>query len=423
MKGCFNMTSITTRQDIEFIVNKAVFSAEITDIHTHLYSENFGKLFLYGIDELLTYHYLVAETMRHVELDYSSFFEMSKAKQAECVWNTLFVNNIPISEPARSVVTILNKLGLDVNNKDINYFREFFNKTNLSNHIDKVFRMNNLKCVVMTNDPFDYAERFIWKSGFVKDDRFKAALRVDILLNSWDRAVAELSLMGYNVSSDLTDSTVNEVKRFLLEWIDRMDALYCAVSLPPDFCMSDGSMRAKLIEQCILPVCRQKNIPFALMIGVKRGVNAELRLAGDSLGRADIQAVETLCSNFPKNKFLVTMLSLENQHELIITARKFKNLMVFGCWWFINSPTTIELITNLRVEWLGYSFIPQHSDCRVFEQLISKWEHSKRIIAKVLSNKYGGLLDMGYKLTEGQIIKDVGQLFGENFWNFLSKKL
>ncbi len=417
------MTSITTRQDIEFIVNKAVFSAEITDIHTHLYSENFGKLFLYGIDELLTYHYLVAETMRHVELDYSSFFEMSKAKQAECVWNTLFVNNIPISEPARSVVTILNKLGLDVNNKDINYFREFFNKTNLSNHIDKVFRMNNLKCVVMTNDPFDYAERFIWKSGFVKDDRFKAALRVDILLNSWDRAVAELSLMGYNVSSDLTDSTVNEVKRFLLEWIDRMDALYCAVSLPPDFCMSDGSMRAKLIEQCILPVCRQKNIPFALMIGVKRGVNAELRLAGDSLGRADIQAVETLCSNFPKNKFLVTMLSLENQHELIITARKFKNLMVFGCWWFINSPTTIELITNLRVEWLGYSFIPQHSDCRVFEQLISKWEHSKRIIAKVLSNKYGGLLDMGYKLTEGQIIKDVGQLFGENFWNFLSKKL
>ena len=417
------MNSITTRQDIESVVNKAVFSAEITDIHTHLYSGKFDKLFLYGIDDLLTYHYLVAETMRHLDIDYNAFFELSKTEQAECVWDTLFVRNTPVSEPARSIITIFNRLGLDVNNKEINYFRDFFNNINLSDHIDNVFRMNNLKCVVMTNDPFDYAERFIWKSGFVKDDRFKAALRVDILLNSWDRAVAELSLMGYNVSSDLTDRTVNEVKRFLLEWIDRMDALYCAVSLPPDFCMSDGSMRAKLIEQCILPVCRQKNIPFALMIGVKRGVNAELRLAGDSLGRADIQAVETLCSNFPKNKFLVTMLSLENQHELIITARKFKNLMVFGCWWFINSPTTIELITNMRVEWLGYSFIPQHSDCRVFEQLISKWEHSKRIIAKVLSNKYGNLLEMGYKLTEGQIVKDVGQLLGGNFWSFLSKKL
>ncbi len=417
------MNSITTRQDIESVVNKAVFSAEITDIHTHLYSGKFDKLFLYGIDDLLTYHYLVAETMRHLDIDYNAFFELSKTEQAECVWDTLFVRNTPVSEPARSIITIFNRLGLDVNNKEINYFRDFFNNINLSDHIDNVFRMNNLKCVVMTNDPFDYAERFIWKSGFVKDDRFKAALRVDILLNSWDRAVAELSLMGYNVSSDLTDRTVNEVKRFLLEWIDRMDALYCAVSLPPDFCMSDGSMRAKLIEQCILPVCRQENIPFALMIGVKRGVNAELRLAGDSLGRADIQAVETLCSNFPKNKFLVTMLSLENQHELIITARKFKNLMVFGCWWFINSPTTIELITNMRVEWLGYSFIPQHSDCRVFEQLISKWEHSKRIIAKVLSNKYGNLLEMGYKLTEGQIVKDVGQLLGGNFWSFLSKKL
>ena len=417
------MNSIATRQDIESVVNKAVFSAEITDIHTHLYSGKFDKLFLYGIDDLLTYHYLVAETMRHLDIDYNAFFELSKAEQAECVWDTLFVRNTPVSESARSIITIFNRLGLDVNNKDINYFRDFFNNINLSEHIDNIFRMNNLKSVVMTNDPFDVVERSIWKSGFVKDGRFKAALRVDILLNNWDRAVAELSLEGYNVNSDLTNSTVNEVKRFLLEWIDRMEALYCAVSLPPDFSMSDGSIRAKLIEQCILPVCRQMNIPFALMIGVKRSVNAELRLAGDSLGRADIQAVESLCSTFPKNKFLVTMLSLENQHELIITARKFKNLMVFGCWWFINSPTTIELITNLRVEWLGNSFIPQHSDCRVFEQLISKWEHSKRSIARVLSNKYGDLLEMGYKLTEGQIVKDVGQLLGENFWSFLSKKL
>ena len=417
------INTVSSRQELEYVINKAVYSTEVTDIHTHLYSECFNKLFLYGVDELLTYHYLVAETMRHLDIDYSAFFELSKAEQAACVWDTLFVRNTPVSEPARSIITIFNRLGLDVNNKDINYFRNYFNNINLSDHIDDIFRLNNLKCVVMTNDPFDVLERSVWECGFVKDDRFMAALRVDILLNYWDRAVSELNSQGYKVNYDLSDNTVNEVKRFLLEWIDRMEALYCAVSLPPDFSIKDVSVRAKLIEQCILPVCRQRNIPFALMIGVKRNVNAELRLAGDSLGRADIEAVEALCSTFPQNKFLVTMLSFENQHELIITARKFKNLMVFGCWWFINSPTTIELITNMRVEWLGNSFIPQHSDCRVFEQLISKWEHSKCSIAKVLTNKYGDLLEMGYTFSKEQIVKDVEQLFGENFWSFLNKKL
>ena len=202
-----------------------------------------------------------------------------------------------------------------------------------------------------------------------------------------------------------------------------MEALYCAVSLPPKFSIIDGSARAKIIEECILPVCRLKNIPFALMIGVKRAVNPELFLAGDSLSKADISEIETLCSKFNKNKFLVTMLSLENQHELVVTARKFKNLMIFGCWWYLNSPAMIDFITKIRFEWLGTSFIPQHSDCRVFEQLISKWEHSKTEIAGVLIQKYGYLFDMGYTITKKQIQRDASKLLGGNFWNFIDKKL
>ena len=33
------------------------------DIHTHLYEAAFGELLLWGIDELLIYHYLVAEVV------------------------------------------------------------------------------------------------------------------------------------------------------------------------------------------------------------------------------------------------------------------------------------------------------------------------------------------------------------------------
>ena len=94
---------------------------------------------------------------------------------------------------------------------------------------------------------------------------------------------------------------------------------------------------------------------------------------------------------------MVTLLSLENQHELAITTRKFRNLMIFGCWWFLNNPSLIDKITptygNLR------SFLyPQHSDARVLDQLIYKWTHSREIIAEVLIDKYNDLLDTNWEI-------------------------
>ncbi len=415
------MREILDKQNIEKAVENTINSTYITDIHTHLFSECFGDMFLYGIDQLLTYHYLVAEAMRYTDMDYESFFNMNISQQAEFVWETLFIKNTPVSEPARSIITIFNRLGLDVNIKDINYYRKIFQSKNLSQYIDEVFEIAKLKCVVMTNDPLDDEERKVWDNSYVKDNRFKAALRLDRVLNSWEESFIHIKKLGYNVEKDLSDSTIKEIQKFFIDYIEKMEALYCAVSLPPDFSMCDGTIRAKIIEDCVIPVCREKNIPFALMIGVKRGVNPQLRLAGDSVKKANIEPLEYLCSKYPDNKFLVTMLSLENQQELTITARKFKNLMIFGCWWYLNSPSLIEFITNMRIEWLGNSFIPQHSDCRVFEQLISKWEHSKKVIADVLVNKYNDLMSEGYEISVDKIERDVNNLFGENFWRFLEK--
>ena len=91
------------------------------------------------------------------------------------------------------------------------------------------------------------------------------------------------------------------------------------------------------------------------------------------------------------------MLARENQHELCVAARKFGNLMVFGCWWFLNNPSLIEEIERMRFELLGTSFIPQHSDARVLDQLIYKWDHSRRIIGKVLADKYADLAETGWQ--------------------------
>jgi hypothetical protein len=81
--------------DLEPAVQQALGSTPIVDIHTHLYLPSFG-LTLWGIDELLTYHYLVAETLRSVDLAPAGFFALSKTSQADLVWDTLFVRNTPV---------------------------------------------------------------------------------------------------------------------------------------------------------------------------------------------------------------------------------------------------------------------------------------------------------------------------------------
>ena len=126
-----------------------------------------------------------------------------------------------------------------------------------------------------------------------------------------------------------------------------------------------------------------------------------------------------LCRDFPDAKFLVTLLSRENQHELCVAARKFGNLMPFGCWWFLNVPSIIEEMTRERLELLGTSFIPQHSDARVLDQLIYKWRHSRHVLAKVLTDKYTDLAQTGYDVTPRQIQRDVALLLRDNFRQFV----
>jgi hypothetical protein len=88
--------------------------------------------------------------------------------------------------------------------------------------------------------------------------------------------------------------------------------------------------------------------------------------------------------------------------------------MIFGCWWFLNNPSLIREITMMRLELLGLSFIPQHSDARVLDQLLYKWDHSKHIIAQSLVEKYRGLLEAGWTLYDDDIRRDVEQLFSGN---------
>ncbi|MFC1573546.1 glucuronate isomerase [Candidatus Latescibacterota bacterium] len=401
-------------------ITSIVHSTPILDVHTHLYVPDFGNILLWGIDELLTYHYLVAEVFRAAPLPYKKFWAKTKTEQADYIWQHLFIERSPLSEACRGVITCLSELGLDPSERNLETYRTYFASLNVNDYVDKVFARAGVRQVIMTNNPFDDLERPVWKKRTISDSRFLAALRIDNLLVDWEHACPVLSSWDYEVEPRLGRWTIREIRRFLTDWAKKMKPVYMAASLPPSFSYPENSVCGKIIEECILPVGKELGIPFALMIGVKKRINPGLGDAGDSVGKAGISAVEHLCSKNPDNTFLVTMLSRENQHELCVTARKFPNLMIFGCWWFLNNPSIIREMTSERIELLGLSMIPQHSDARVLDQLMYKWKHSRAIIAEVLTEKYSSLADAGWECTEEEIERDVEMLFGGNFERFIS---
>jgi hypothetical protein len=196
-----------------------------------------------------------------------------------------------------------------------------------------------------------------------------------------------------------------------------------AVSLPDTFQFPGEDFTAQMIANCVLPVARDTGTPFAMMIGVKRQLNPALKLAGDGVGRCDIRAVEQMAADNPDIRFLCTLLSRENQHELCVAARKLPNLMPFGCWWFLNDPLTIDEMTRMRLELLGLSMIPQHSDARILDQLIYKWKHSRAILANVLTDKYVDLAETGWRVTAEAIADDVERLVARNFTDFVGRRV
>src|SRR5205085_6193902 len=120
---------------------------------------------LWGIDELLTYHYLVAEVFRVVrpsELPYERFWGMSKREQADHIWKHLFIERAPISEACRGVLTTVGKLGLDPGEKTPENWRKWFAEQEPGDYIDRVMKIANVRSITMTNSVFDDNERQRW---------------------------------------------------------------------------------------------------------------------------------------------------------------------------------------------------------------------------------------------------------------------
>ena len=418
----FHSAETLSANQIDDAVQHALLATPCVDMHTHLYPATFGKIGLWGIDDLLTYHYLEAEFFRQSDMTPEQYWLLSKKEQADEIWKTLFVENTPISEATRGVIAVLKAFGLTTDAVDLGEARKYFADQSLDAHITKVFQIAGVSTVVMTNDPLDPEEMPVWMKSAGSDARFQPVLRLDRILGDRSDSWQQLVSQGYKVDSNASTACVAEIRRFLNDWCQRMRPVYMAVSLPDTFQFPADTPQGVLFREAVLPACRELDLPLSLMIGVRRQVNPRIRLAGDGVGRADLRAIENLCRQYPDNRFLVSVLSRENQHELCVYARKFSNLMPFGCWWFLNNPSMVEEITRERIEMLGTSFIPQHSDARVLEQLIYKWRNTRRTLAPILAKSYRMASEDGRGISRDDIQRDVEKLLQSNFEGWVGRK-
>lgn len=344
-----------------------------------------------------------------------------------------------MSEACRGVLTCFTAFGLSaqLHAKDLPAIRRWFDAQSPRQHMKNVFALAGVRYAVMTNIPFDAEEGAQWLSSRAHDapDLLRSALRIDPLF-AWDSAAAVLQAAGFSAD-------VSGAQRYLEHWADVMRPEYMMASFNFTLKFPDEERFSAgwVLQHVVMPVARKLSLPFAIKCGTRRGANARLRQAGDGVGVFDVGVLNRLCTMFPDVKFLATVLSMDNQHELAVAARKFPNLHLYGCWWFCNNPSLIHTLTAMRVEMLGSAFTSQHSDSRVLEHLVYKWSHSalsahmqpslarspcfagRKVIAGVLSDQFVKIAQAGWPLSRAEINRGVHQLLGGSYEEFMSKKL
>src|SRR6266478_7160851 len=148
-------------EEIPAAVREELEATPFIDVHTHLFMPSLGELGLWGIDELITYHYLEAELFRSSNITPEAYWQLSKTEKADAIWKALFVENTPLSEATRGVIAVLQTFGLS----DLAEARRFFAAQELKAHVRQVFKLAGISEVVMTNDPLDPEEASLWEEG------------------------------------------------------------------------------------------------------------------------------------------------------------------------------------------------------------------------------------------------------------------
>lgn len=164
-----------------------------------------------------------------LEIFISDFYKLEKKVQADMIWETLFIKRSPISEACQGVITTLKEFGLAqfVKARNLQGIRKWTEQFSSDVYVEKIFKLANVKYCVMTNIPYEEAEKQKWLQSSDKvaltNSYFRSALRIDAFLQSDWQVIADI------LASDGFEQTKQGLSQYLEKWIAIMSPEYLMV--------------------------------------------------------------------------------------------------------------------------------------------------------------------------------------------------
>jgi glucuronate isomerase len=277
---------------------------------------------------------------------------------------------------------------------------------------ERVLRLSNIEKVFLTNDFDDPLEGF-------DANRYVPCLRTDDLVFRLHDPEIRRRLAATTGVAVGDAASVRRALGALFNRFTARGARACAISLPPEFSPEpigdieltramaaaakvrdtsgsgepplSGAIVAQGVFWTIAQCCRDFQLPFDLMIGVKRRVFEEGVFQGQDLfdQRTSLIQFARLFNAFPNVTFCVSVLSSGQNQELASYSWIFPNVVTSGHWWYSNIPAYIEQDTRARLQAVPKTKqIGYYSDMYKLEFGLPKFNMYRRILAQVLANEF-----------------------------------
>jgi glucuronate isomerase len=269
---------------------------------------------------------------------------------------------------------------------------------------EEVLRGSNVEKVFLTNDFDDPLENF-------DTTRYVPCLRTDdLVFRLGVPSVRER--LAKATDTDVGDAdSLRQAIRKLFEHFVAKGAKACAISLPPDFTpfavsgiglgvvastldsanAEDVQGRQAAIFWLLAEHCREFGLPFDLMIGVNRRVYEDGVFQGQDLfdQRTSLMQYADLFNAFPEVPFCVSVLSSNQNQELVSFSWIFPNVITSGHWWYSNIPATIAADARARLQAVPKTKqIGYYSDAYKLEFILPKYNMYRRILAQILADDF-----------------------------------
>jgi glucuronate isomerase len=264
---------------------------------------------------------------------------------------------------------------------------------------EQVLKRSNLEKVFLTNDFDDPL------TGF-DTNRYVPCLRTDDLVFHLAKPETRKRLAMATATEAGDAVSLRKGIRKLFEHFTRRGARACAISLPPDFTpapVDDNALSAAMKDATSVATvargvfwmlaehCREFKLPFDLMIGVNRRVYRNGVYQGQDLfdQRTSLIQYAELFNAFPEVTFPISVLTSNQNQELMSYAWIFPNVVTSGHWWYANIPAYIEHDARARLQAVPKTKqIGYYSDMYKLEFGLPKFNMYRRILAKILADDF-----------------------------------